>query len=539
MRTQDGINRLSLVEGQPIASFEFTVREHFERVLHSPHFDASARSREIFRFIVNEALSGHTENLSQTAIAVAVFNRGSNFDPILDPIVRVQMGRLRRSLERYYLLDNGTDSFRIEIPKGAYAPSFVNTSAQLTADKELLTEVAIENILRDDVTPEWPMMVIHPFDTHAGAEEAAAHLKDQLAMELHRYGGVHVARGRDMERVDSKQRGSVRFELRGAMRTMADGNLIGARLVDRITGEEVWSDEYHVNSKASRWSRTVDDVVRAIAARIGAEQGVVMRLLARERCARLDMTGPFSTLLRCNHFFLSSQVAELMPAMRAIEHLTAVEPELSAAWFYRARLHILNYSCELSNVQTPIEKAIGYAYQGVALDPTSIRGRCVLAEALLIKGEVEAARDEVDQVLRLNPDSLAYRELAGWLLALAGDWERGMGLIRDAVERNPFYLPCVKHALWADYLLRGEFDKAYVAALEFCGPTFFWRELMSAACLGLLGRKSEAKAGVAELLQVKPDFVQRGRTLIGYYIKSAELHERIVEGLRKAGLILS
>ena len=61
---------------------------------------------------------------------------------------------------------------------------------------------------------------------------------------------------------------------------------------------------------------------------------------------------------------------------------------------------------------------------------------------------------------------------------------------------------------------------------------------MRACCLGHLGRVAEAKHEVAELLQRKPDFASRGRTLIGRYIKFPDLFERVVNGLGKAGLAL-
>ncbi len=62
---------------------------------------------------------------------------------------------------------------------------------------------------------------------------------------------------------------------------------------------------------------------------------------------------------------------------------------------------------------------------------------------------------------------------------------------------------------------------------------------MRACCLGHLGRTSEAHAEAAELLRHKPSFEERGRILIGHDIKPAELQERVVEGLRRAGLTLA
>jgi TolB-like protein/tetratricopeptide (TPR) repeat protein len=539
MRTQRGTGTASGAGQLQVTSVEAVVPDHVERIFHSPHFDGSTRSREILRFIVDETLSGHGENLGQAAIAKAVFHREANFDAILDPIVRVQMGRLRRSLERYYLLSGDAESIRIEIPKGTYAPTFMSASAKHAIRPSEVSDVEMKSVTLAEVVPDWPTLAIQFFDTYANrsADEVTEHLEDQLTMELNRYGGVHVARHRDLDRLNFKQHGSVRFELRGSLRNTAKGYVVGARLVDRSTGEQLWSDEYLTRLNASG-SRNTDDIVRAIAARVGAEHGVIMRLLARERCSRKDMTGAFTSILRCNHFFLTRQVSDLLPTMTALEDLTAREPEVSVAWTYLARLYTANYSFELSDVHTPIEKAISCAYQGVALDPTSIRGRCALAKALLIKGELASAQEEIEQALQLNPDSLAYLEMAGWLMALAGNWERGMKLMRGAVERNPFCSPCVKHGLWADHMRRGEFDKAYVAALENSGLMFFWRNLMSASCLGHLGRLGEADASAMELLHAKPDFPQHGRTLIGYFIKSNELCQRIVEGLGKAGIVL-
>ena len=75
--------------------------------------------------MVEEALAGRGEELTQAAIATQVFGRKDDFDALLDPIVRIQAGRLRRSLERYYLLAGKADPVRIGLPKGSYLPAFV------------------------------------------------------------------------------------------------------------------------------------------------------------------------------------------------------------------------------------------------------------------------------------------------------------------------------------------------------------------------------------------------------------------------------
>ena len=106
------------------------------------------------------------------------------------------------------------------------------------------------------------------------------------------------------------------------------------------------------------------------------------------------------------------------------------------------------------------------------------------------------------------------------------------------MARNPGHIPEALQALWADHVRRGEFEEAYQVALRLRDATFFWRAVMLACCLGHLGRVAEPKHEVAEIIERKPDFSNRGRTLIGRLIKLPELFERVVDGLGKAGLAL-
>ena len=114
-----------------------------------------------------------------------------------------------------------------------------------------------------------------------------------------------------------------------------------------------------------------------------------------------------------------------------------------------------------------------------------------------------------------------------------------MDLTRDAMARNPYFLPHASHALWADNMRRGAIGPAHVAALGYRDSGFFWRDLMIASCLGHLSRPGEAQANVTDVLEAKPQFRERGRTLIGHLIKPVDLRETIIEGLRKAGLELT
>jgi hypothetical protein len=54
-------------------------------------------------------LAGRGERIRGYSIATSVIGRDENFDPQIDPIRRIETGRLRRALEHYYLTEGRSD----------------------------------------------------------------------------------------------------------------------------------------------------------------------------------------------------------------------------------------------------------------------------------------------------------------------------------------------------------------------------------------------------------------------------------------------
>lgn len=100
------------------------IEEALGRVLASRGFRGSARNRRFLKFVVEETQAGHANRIKAFTIAMDVFDRDANFDPLLDPVVRIQAGRIRRCLEQYYLTEGACDPVHISIPKGGYVPRF-------------------------------------------------------------------------------------------------------------------------------------------------------------------------------------------------------------------------------------------------------------------------------------------------------------------------------------------------------------------------------------------------------------------------------
>ena len=502
-----------------------------ERVLASGDFDGSPRSRAFIRFIVEEALAGRQHGLSQAAIAVKVFGRREDFDPTVDPIVRIQAGRLRRSLERYYLLVGADDPVRIELPRGSYVPllRWANSAEAPEAG-------------RDGPEPAedpggWPSIVLSVRSGgkgDGGSDEEAARFVDHLAVELDRYRDVRVALRRAPSGPSLSRGGS--FSLTGQLLEEDGRPRVAVHLQDCRTDRQVWAEEYRGNPGQS--GDFYRETAKVVAAQVASEHGIVARTLCGQPIPPETEGTTYGAILRSYRFFLMREPADLVPTLEALRRALAADPECALAWGQLSRLHVANHAFEVAPADTSIEQGLAFAQNAVHLDPSSQRARTALAFALLVKGETVAALAETESALTLNPETFVYLEMIGWLLSLLGEWERGTALVRKAIARNPHHIPTAYFALWADDLRRGEIEQAHLEALRYRDTGFFWRSVMRACCLGHLGRLEEARVEVAELLRTKPDFASRGRTLIGRLLKLPDLQARVADGLAKAGLVL-
>jgi TolB-like protein len=104
------------------------VRAQLVRIMVSDEFNRSPRLRRFLQFIIDESLSGRDGQIKAYSIGLAVCDRDEQFDPSIDPIVRIEAGRLRRALEHYYLTQGIDDPITIDVPKGAYRPVITKRS---------------------------------------------------------------------------------------------------------------------------------------------------------------------------------------------------------------------------------------------------------------------------------------------------------------------------------------------------------------------------------------------------------------------------
>jgi len=99
------------------------IRSQLERVAASPAFANAGRMALLLRYLVDADLNGAARRLNQKNIAIDVFQRDEHFDPAVDSIVRVEMGRLRNKLREFYSTTGVRDPVVFALPKGTYRPT--------------------------------------------------------------------------------------------------------------------------------------------------------------------------------------------------------------------------------------------------------------------------------------------------------------------------------------------------------------------------------------------------------------------------------
>ena len=112
---------------RPLADAEVSssaVRAHLGKILGSKEFVHAESLRRFLTYTVEKTIDGESNCLKESLLGSALFGRGDAFDPRIDPIVRVQAGKLRNRLQQYYDDEGRADPLVIEFPKGGYVPVF-------------------------------------------------------------------------------------------------------------------------------------------------------------------------------------------------------------------------------------------------------------------------------------------------------------------------------------------------------------------------------------------------------------------------------
>lgn len=517
-----------------------SIRKQLQRILASPDFTATESQRKFLKFVVLETLSGNSDEIKGFTVATCVFGRGDLFDQAIDPIVSIQANKLRRALERYYLVAGQSDPVYIDIPKGTYVPVF-----KVHPPSTPITESRLARAKASVVEESWPTILIRPFFNLTGDASLGwlgPGFASELRLEITRNGDIQVLKGIP----DGGNRRAAdtiaRFVIDGEILNDMEGLKVIVTLTDTLNNLQLWSKGINCGSDPSQLIAFQRKIVQIVAAQIGCEQGVIASKILTESTEKApEQLKTYEAILRFLAYNQAPTEEGFIQALYGLEHAQKNEPLCARVWSMLARLYTIAYSLEIPgfSLDDAKSKAVSCAETGARLAPGSQFTRVILAFVRLVTDETAAAKKEAQLAYELHPDSVVLLDAIGYVIVLSGDWEQGTTLIRKAIRRNPYFGDYAHHALWVNWIRQKDYEQAYQETMHFRSPHLFWEPLLKASTLGNLGRLEEGKNCVEDLLALKPDFPIRGRILIGRFVKFKSIAESIVNGLKKCGLELA
>lgn len=262
------------------------VLTQLDRILRSSDFDASARNRAFLRYVVNETLAGRSEYIKGYTIAQEVFHRDPDFDPQLDPVVRIEASRLRRSLERYYLTAGRRDRIRLDLPKGGYVPRFELSDGHPDADvRGQIVELSEPNLPAVRALPSVVVLPFEPLGEEPCLVQLARGIAEELIDQLLHFDNLIVIADTMGSRntllgvrAPGSRMADASYVLKGSVR-IANGRLrLSAHMLDADSGRYVWAQSFDRQMSDKDVLATQEDIAAMVASRIASPEGVIAGL---------------------------------------------------------------------------------------------------------------------------------------------------------------------------------------------------------------------------------------------------------------------
>lgn len=426
------------------------LREQLNRIISSRTFQGSNRHKRFLSYVVEKVICGEAARLKGYTLALEVFDRGDDFDPQADPVVRIEAGRLRRSLERYYLTEGKNDLILITIPKGGYVPAFSPTESTrpMTFAPAPRTQ------------PEPIAVAVLPFRNFG--EEREDRLADFLAEEI----SVNLACFRHLDVIPSAvsqmepPAPGGQFSLTGSVLVLNGEVHVTTCLIENKTRISIWSKVFDFSATAKQRAAAVQEIAGAIAAEVGHPIGSLTRFVSRTKVYRNDIW----VALHEAHLYTQTRDGERLPKVRALLRAAITNsPQDSEAL---ALLSVLELDRSIGRTviwavdKQVVQNALDLAERAVSIEPCSATARQAILEANFRLGHVEKALEAGREAIRLNPNNSGILAVFGAQLCYMGNWEEGQRHLhkaRQLVRLVPYWFRIVDVF---DHYRKGEFKLA-------------------------------------------------------------------------------
>ena len=446
---------------------------------------------------MEQTLAGNGGQLKEQIIGVEVFDRKPDYDPRIDPIVRVEARRLRAKLKAYYTSPGRGDQIMIGLPKGAYLP-FFKTRAAAAQDSPALAAVPKGSAKKSIAVLPFANLTQGTGDDYFsdGLTEELIHLLTRIPnLRVVAWTTASQLRGRERDLAGIRQQLRVGTILRGSVRRTPDRVRVTAQLIDSESGDYLWSETYdrRLENVFAIQEEMAQAIVQALQLKLTAQsQPETPRRAPNLACYNLCLQGRFHANKRTVEG-LHKSVERFEEAILADESSAEAHAGLADAYSLLADYGLLSPT-------EAVPKARAAAERALELDPQSAEANVSLAfvrslfewkwaeaetlyrtaiaanpgysrarhwfgvDFLSLLGRCQEALAEVRIAHDLDPLSMIIREGLGYVHMICRDYPRALAVYRELTDMDPGFYKA-HSSLGRVLSLMGKYDLA-IAALE-------------------------------------------------------------------------
>jgi adenylate cyclase len=577
--------------------------DHLQKVLACADFDASERNKRFLSYVVSETLEGRGNRIKAYNIALGVFDREADFDPLTDPIVRIEAGRLRRSLELYYLTAGLADRIRIDIPKGSYAAAFSyaeqpdpKSEHALTPDgSDKLQEAtpvpaqvqapiaksnetihrriglavavivlaigawlgiytswkSVETGDTSDASLRGPRIIVRPFEDISGTPTrsfVARALTYEVISNLTRFEDLFVygpetsfeLRGSTTKRLPTID---ADYVLSGSVFPTSNSLRVSAVLLDSRSDRFIWSwsDERPLTpaNLLQVQSEIAEQVVRAVAQPYGA---VFERTAAEISGKPAKDLLSYECVVRFQQYWRTYDITQYNDLRACMETTIETDPGYARAYSSLALLYVDAYRFGYGAEQLtfdPIQRALELADTAISLEPMASDGYLALSVARWFAHNVEGSLEAANRGLALNPNNTILIGELGIRYALLARWDESEAMITKLFARNPRAPAGYRRANFFRAYMHRDYETALTEAMAAEMPLNIYDHVMRAMVHAQLGNRGKATEAVTEILKIDQNYGDHVAEDFAKRNADPSIVDAIGEGLTKAGLSTS